>query len=143
MASAAGSMIALKHLMKRYDPWMLTGIQSAAGVVLFVPGALASNPATWSSVSASAWIAVVYLGGFVSLAAFGLYAVALSKLPASRASLAINAVPLIAVLSGWLVLGESLGPLQAIGCVAVAAGVALGQTGGGQTPEIDTGLVEG
>ena len=143
MVAAAGSMIALKHLIKRYDPWMLTGIQSLAGVVLFLPGALASNPRTWLAVSADAWWSIAYLGAFVSLAAFGLYAMALVKLPASRAAIAINAVPLVALVTGWLVLGESLGVVQALGCVAIAGGVALGQSFGGQRPEIDTGLSEG
>ncbi|MDR3686526.1 MAG: DMT family transporter [Coriobacteriia bacterium] len=143
MVSAAGSMIALKHLVQRYDPWMLTGIQALAGVALFLPGALASNPRTWLAMPASAWWGVAYLGAFVSLGAFGLYAMALRKLPASRAALAINAVPVVALITGWLVLGESLGVLQAIGCVAIATGVALGQSFGGQRPEIDTGLGEG
>ena len=143
MASAAGAMIALKHLITRYDPWLLTGIQAVAGVVLFLPGALASNPRTWTSVPASGWIAVAYLGAFVSLGAFGLYAMALRRLPASRAAIAINAVPLVALLTGWLVLGESLGVLQAAGCVAIAAGVALGQSGGGQRPDVETAIAEG
>jgi drug/metabolite transporter (DMT)-like permease len=143
MVSAAGSMIALKHLITRYDPWMLTGIQAFAGAVFFLPGALASDPRTWLAMPASAWWGIAYLGAFVSLGAFGLYAMALAKLPASRAAIAINAVPLVALMAGWLVLGESLGALQAVGCVAIAAGVALGQSSGGQRPEIDTGLSEG
>jgi drug/metabolite transporter (DMT)-like permease len=80
---------------------------------------------------------------FVSLAAFGLYGMAAKILPASRASLAINAVPIVALLAGWLVLGESLGLVQVVGCIAIASGVALGQSGGGQKPEVDTGLTEG
>jgi len=143
MVAAAGSMIALKRLVARYDPWMLTGIQSLAGLVLFLPGALASDPRTWLAMPASAWWGVIYLGAFVSLGAFGLYAMALAKLPASRAALAINAVPLVALVTGSVVLGESLSALQAVGCVAIAAGVALGQSSGGQRPEIDTGLSEG
>jgi drug/metabolite transporter (DMT)-like permease len=88
------------------------------------------------------WLAVGYLGAFVSLGAFGLYAMALFRLPASRAAIAINAVPLVALVTGWAVLGESLGMLQVVGCVAIAAGVALGQSGGGQLPEVDTGVAE-
>lgn len=141
MMSAAGSMIALKHLVRRYDPWVLTGIQSAAGAVLFLPGALASNPASWLSVRANAWVAIGYLGAFVSLAAFGLYAMALKRLPASRASIAINAVPLVALVAGWAVLRESLSLVQAAGCVAIAAGVALGQSGATQT-EAEQGIAE-
>lgn len=143
MVSAAGSMIAIKHLMARYDPWVLTGIQGAAGAVLFLPGALASDPRTWLALPLSAWASVLFLGACVSLAAFGLYAMAMTKMPASQAAIAINAVPLVALIAGWLVLHESLGWVQVAGCVAIAGGVALGQTGGGQLPEVDTGIAEG
>jgi drug/metabolite transporter (DMT)-like permease len=143
MFSAAGSMLAMKHIVDRYDPWMLTGFQAAFGAVFFLPGALLSNPATWMHASAGAWIGVVYLGIGVSLGAFGLYAMALHKMPASRAAIAINAVPLVALLAGWAGLHETLGLLQVLGCVAIAAGVALGQLGGGPAPEVDTGLGEG
>ena len=142
MISAAGSMIAIKHLVRRYDPWVLTGIQSAAGAVFFLPGALASNPATWLSVRSDAWIAIAYLGGFVSLAAFGLYAMALKRLPASQASIAINAVPLVALASGWVALHESLSLLQGVGCLAIAAGVALGQSGAAEQPGAEEGIAE-
>ena len=143
MASAAGATIALKHLLERYNPWLLTGIQGLVGAVLFLPAALASHPMTWTRVPVTAWVSVVFLGAFVSLAAFGLYNTAMTMMPASRAALAINAVPIVALVAGWLVLGESLGALQVGGCVAIAAGVALGQSGGGQPPEIETGLAEG
>lgn len=143
MVSAAGSMIAMKHLVKRYDPWMLTGFQAAFGAVFFLPGALLSNPFTWMHFSAGAWVGVAYLGAFVSMGAFGLYAMALHRMPASRASIAINAVPLVALLAGWAGLHETLGMVQVLGCLAIAAGVALGQFGGGPTPEVDTGLGEG
>ena len=143
MASAAGATIAIKHLLERYNPWLLTGIQGIVGTILFLPSALASDPRTWVHVPAVAWVSVIFLGAFVSLAAFGLYNTAMRMMPASRAAIAINAVPIVALIAGWLVLGESLGTLQVLGCVAIAAGVALGQSGGGQVPEIDTGLAEG
>ena len=143
MVSAAGATIALKHLLGRWDPWLLTGIQSLFGAVFFLPGALMSNPATWTHVSAVGWAAVAYLGVFVSLGAFGLYNMAMARMPASRAAIAINAVPLVALLAGWLVLDELLSILQVAGCVAIAAGVALAQIGTAVTPEVDTGLAEG
>ena len=143
MVSAAGATLAVKHLLGRWDSWLLTGLQSLFGVFFFLPGALASNPATWLSVPPIAWASIVYLGVFVSLGAFGLYNMALVNMPASRASTAINAVPLVALLTGWLLGGETLGTLQIAGCIAIAAGVALAQLGGDVRPEVDTGLAEG
>jgi len=143
MVSAAGATIAVKHLLGRWDSWLLTGLQSLFGAVFFLPGALASNPSTWLSVPLIGWLSVAYLGVFVSLGAFGLYNMALVNMPASRASTAINAVPLVALLTGWLLGGETLGVLQIAGCIAITAGVALAQFGGDVRPEVDTGLAEG
>lgn len=143
MASAAGATLAIKHLVGRWNPWMLTGLQSLFGCVFFLPGALASDPRTWLAVPPVAWLSVLYLGTLVSLLAFGLYNVAMSRMPASRASIAINAVPLVALMTGWLLGSEKLGPVQIAGCVAIAAGVAFAQLGGEVTPEVDTGLAEG
>ena len=143
MISAAGATLAIKRLLGRWDPWLLTGLQSLFGAVFFLPGALASNPMTWRTVPLIAWLAVLFLGVFVSLAAFGLYNMAMVRMPASRASIAINAVPLVALLAGWMLGGETLGVVQIGGCVAIAAGVVLAQIGGDVGPEIDTGLAEG
>jgi len=143
MISAAGATLAVKHLLGRWDPWLLTGLQSLFGTVFFLPGALLSNPATWLAIPARAWISIAFLGVFVSLGAFGLYNVALARMPASRAAIAINAVPLVALLAGWLFAAEKLGALQVAGCLAIAAGVALAQVRGEVRPEVDTGLSEG
>jgi drug/metabolite transporter (DMT)-like permease len=129
MVAAAGSMLAIKHLSVRYDPWLLTGMQAAVGVVFFAPMALASNPVTWLSATPLAWACVVYLGVFVSLAAFGLYNSALSLLPASRASLAINVIPAVALLAGWALLGESMSLIQVAACFVIVGAVVLAESG--------------
>lgn len=129
MVAAAGSMLAIKHLSTRYDPWLLTGMQAAVGAVFFAPLALASNPATWLSARPLAWVSVAYLGIAVSLGGFGLYNSALKLMPASRASLAINAVPAVALVAGWVMLGESLSWLQAGACVVIVAAVIFAESG--------------
>jgi drug/metabolite transporter (DMT)-like permease len=129
MVCGAGWMILMKRLGDRYSGWFVTGAQAAVGAVFFSPGALASDPRTWLSVPPSAWLGVMFLGICVSLGAFGLYNTALVQLPATRASMAINLVPAIALLSGLVVLGEELTLLQAFACALIAVGVLIGQTG--------------
>jgi drug/metabolite transporter (DMT)-like permease len=129
MVSAAGSMLAIKHLSIRYDPWLLTGMQAAVGVVFFAPFALASQPAAWLSAPPVAWGCVAYLGVFVSLGAFGLYNSALKIMPATRASLAINLIPAVAVLAGWLVLGEALTVWQLAACAVIVGAVVYAELG--------------
>ncbi|MDP2183706.1 MAG: DMT family transporter [Actinomycetota bacterium] len=131
MACAAGSMIAIKHVSRRYNPWFLTGLQAAVGLVFFLPGAIASGPASWVDASRAGWISVAYLGTFVSLGAFGLYNTAVTHMPANRAALAINLVPAVALLSGWLVRGETLSPAQLVACAIIVGAVVLSETGSG------------
>lgn len=134
MVAAAGSMIAIKHLSARYDPWLLTGLQAAVGALFFAPMAFASNPATWLSATPVAWACVAYLGIAVSLAAFGLYNSALKLMPASRASLAINLIPAVALLAGWAVLGESLSWVQLAACGVIVGAVIFAETGPDPVP---------
>lgn len=132
MVCAAGSMIALKHISTRYNPWFLTGLQAAVGAVFFLPGAVGGGPPAWASVSPLAWVSVAYLGIAVSLLAFGLYNTAVTRMPANRAALSINLVPAVALLAGWLLRGESLTPLQLFACVVIVGAVVLSETGAAQ-----------
>jgi drug/metabolite transporter (DMT)-like permease len=129
MSASAGSMIALKHVSHRYNPWFLTGLQSAFGALFFLPGALMAGPETWASATPEAWAAVIYLGVVVSLIAFGLYNTAVTHMPANRAALAVNLVPAVAMLAGWLVLDETLSPVQLISCAVIIGAVVLSETG--------------
>jgi len=129
MVCAAGSMIALKHVSTRYNPWFLTGLQASVGALFFLPGAIAGGTANWSAAAPSAWISVVYLGTFVSLAAFGLYNTAVTRMPANRAALSINLVPAVALLAGWLMRGESLTAVQLVACAIIVGAVVLAETG--------------
>lgn len=129
MVCAAGSMLAIKHLSSRYNPWFLTGMQAVVGAVFFLPGAIASGPASWAGASPFAWASVAYLGTVVSIGAFGLYNTAVAQMPANRAALAINLVPAVAMLSGWLVRGESLSEVQLAACAIIVGAVVLSETG--------------
>jgi len=134
MGCAAGYMLMLKHLSSRYNSWHLTGIQAFAGALFFLPAAWLASPQPVSlSAPPEAWTAVAYLGGIVTLGAFGLYNMAVVRLPAAQAAAAINLVPPVAVLAGWLMLGESLAPTQLAACAVILTGVALGQGRGKST----------
>ena len=79
---------------------------------------------TWST---GLVVGMIYLGAFVTIGAFGLYNWGMSRIPASRASLFINLVPVAAVLFGWTLLGESLNPAQCLAAIGVIGGVCLSQ----------------
>ncbi len=124
MASAAGSMLIVKRLSDRYSPWLLTALQALGGLVFFAPWALPDLVANGLSATPAAWGQIVFLGLGASLGAFGLYNFALSQLPAGRASLAINLVPVVALLAGWIVRGETLTLVQLVGAALIGLAVA-------------------
>jgi drug/metabolite transporter (DMT)-like permease len=130
MTAAAGSMLSIKVLSERYNPWLLTGMQVVVGLVFFLPFGLLSQPGTWFSATPVAWACVAYLGVFVSLGAFGLYNSALTVMPANRASLAINLIPAVALLAGWAIRGEALTTLQLGACVLIVGVVAYAEAAG-------------
>jgi drug/metabolite transporter (DMT)-like permease len=129
MVAAAGSTLSIKRLTERYDAWFLTGMQAVVGAVFFLPFALADGIPRVVSAPLTAWACVAYLGVFASLGAFGLYNTALKRMPASRASLAINLVPAVALLTGWLALGDSLSPMQLVACAVIVGAVVYAEAG--------------
>lgn len=126
MIAAAGSMVVIKDLSDRYNPWTLTAMQVAVGWLFFMPGA----PEVLSKVGTMSPLVLtqlIFLGACASLGAFGLYNWGMSRIPASRASAYINLVPVVAVFLGWTLLGESLNPAQLLAAGLVFAGVWISQ----------------
>jgi len=129
MVCVAIYMVVMKRLSVRYPTWWLTGMQCVAGTLFFLPGAFLSDAIPLSEVPVTALLAVGYLGLFVTLGAFGLYNMAMTSMPAGRAAMAINLVSPVALVAGWLILGETLSMMQLAACGMVGFGVCLGRKG--------------
>lgn len=127
MATYAASTIVLKQLTGRYSPWFLTGLQCAAGAILFLPALIPAPVQSWADAPMIAWAGVAYLGLAVTLLPIGLYNFAVSRMAVARAAIAVNLVPVVAILTGWAMLGDSMTPIQLAACAAIVAGVLLGQ----------------
>ena len=127
MVFAAANMIIIKKLSNRYNPWTLTAMQIVAGVLFFSPGMfkiLKMDSSLWTT---DLFLILIFLGSFVSLGAFGLYNWGMSHINASKASLFINLIPVTAIITGWLMLGETLNMIQSISALIVILGVLLSQ----------------
>lgn len=127
---AAVSMAAGTVLSRRWQPPVsvltFTAWQLTAGGVLLVPVALAFDgvpPAlNFGHVLSLAWL------GLVGMAATAvLWFRGLSRLQPGAASLLLLLSPVTAILLGWRVLGESLGPWQLVGVCIVIASIWAGQ----------------
>ncbi len=127
MASAAANMIIVKKLSYKYSPWTLTAIQIFAGSLFFLPGLFYLKGIAALDIDFDLISIMFYLGGFVTLGAFGLYNWGMSKIEASKASAFINLVPVTAIFIGWITLGETLSKTQSLAALIVIAGVLLSQ----------------
>jgi drug/metabolite transporter (DMT)-like permease len=109
------------------DPTVVVAAVTVIGTVLLIPAALVEaavrGPAP--AISAGGWARIVFLGAFASAATFVLYSRALRDLDASQVGTFINLVPLLGVVSGVVVLGETVTPLAFAGGALVLAGVWL------------------
>jgi drug/metabolite transporter (DMT)-like permease len=127
MICAAANFLMVKKLSGRYSPWALTAMQIVAGFIFFLPGLF-----QLVGTEASVWtlelvLNLLFLGVFVSLGAFGLYNWGISRLNATMAASFINIVPVVAIITGWIVLGEALTGIQLAAAAGVIAGVMLSQ----------------
>lgn len=121
MVCATGYTISLKRLTARYSPFFLTATQAVIGTLFYLPLLLLPSTELPTSYPVAPGLAIIYLGAVITLCAYGLYNFAVQHIPASRAAMFANLIPVFSVLLGWIILGEKLSPPQ-----FVAAGLILG-----------------
>jgi drug/metabolite transporter (DMT)-like permease len=124
---AAGSFVS-PRLTLPADPLVSTGWQMVAGgLVLLVAGLAAGEPGDVhvAAFTADSALAFAYLVVAGSLVAYTAYAWLLQHAPLTQVSTYAYVNPLVAVLLGWGILGEALGPSTLAGAALVVAAVAL------------------
>ena len=78
---------------------------------------------TWTSINTHAVSALIYLTVFATAAAFLCYNHALTKIPAHKAAVFINGIPVVTALGAFLLLNERLTLIQMGGGLLVLFGV--------------------
>jgi drug/metabolite transporter (DMT)-like permease len=120
----ASSSIVQKPLFARHKPLTVSAWNMVIGALVlspFLPSAI--NQAAVASPEGLG--AAIYLGTIPSLVAYGSWAVALSRLPASRATNFLFCVPPVATLIGYVWLGEVPGVASIVGGLLALGGVAI------------------
>lgn len=124
--SAAIYIINIRSLGETLSPIHITGMQSIFGALIFFPAFLRELPGVqWSLVTAESLFALAGLTLFATIGAFLCYNYALSRMPAPRASVYLNGVPVVTAMGAWAILGEKLSPVQLCGGAIVLVSVYL------------------
>jgi drug/metabolite transporter (DMT)-like permease len=114
--SASIYIICARHLGKKYSSVEITTMQTLYGAMFFtVPFVWELPEVHWSLISGRSIAALVYLTVFATIAAYLLYNHALTKIPAAKASVFINGIPLVTITGAWFLLEETLTLVQAGG----------------------------
>lgn len=122
----AGYTLGSRGLMRRHSPLAVTGLSMALGTAMYLPltwPALARM--RWGAVSTSTWVALVYSAVFSICIAYTIWYAAVQRIGSARTSVYSNLVPIVAMATATIWLGEPLSPSKLVGATAVVAGVAL------------------
>ena len=128
MLFAALCAICVRRLSRGYAPLFITAVQSWVGVIFFVPVLLIPGMGLpEGGGTLLAWGSIVYLGLGVSFGAYSLYNFSISRMPAARASMFMNLIPVFTLIFGMIILGERLTVEQCFASVLVLGGVVVSQ----------------
>lgn len=139
-ASAAVYVVLAARTVRVQDPLMMTTVQFSFASIL----TLAVTAIMWATGHARVpdevplryWAVTVIVGGVFYAGSFVLYNHAIRRVAASLAGVILNLVPVIGVLSAFLLLSEDLTAWHVLGTILVTIGVLLVPTSaaGGPPP---------
>lgn len=110
-----------KRLQKQYSGLLLTTYQTVFGTLCLAPMAF-TEQASWRVFSVQAFGHILFLAICCSVLCYLLYLHVLKELDVVVTTLYLNLVPIIGVVSSYLVLGERVLPIQLLGgCITVLA----------------------
>jgi len=119
-----------RPLMERHSPVAVTGLSMALGTLVYVPVVWPRLRAVdWSSVSAWSLGLTIYSALFALCVAYTIWYVAVRRIGSARTSAYSNLIPVVAMATAVLFLGEPIEVRKAIGAAAVLAGVAVTRAG--------------
>jgi drug/metabolite transporter (DMT)-like permease len=125
----AGYILAVKGLRDRGETTLhLMAVTSTITAIFLFPAALASGDRMLPA-SAYGWWVLLGLALVSHAAGQGLIAYALAHLPAAFSSVSLLLQPVMAALFAYLILSESVVPLQILGGLVVLAGIYLARRG--------------
>jgi drug/metabolite transporter (DMT)-like permease len=109
-----------KPLLQWYSPLKLTTLTIAMGTPLLVLVSIPSlTQQNWSAVSTQGWLSLAYSFCFAIAIGYTVWYTGVNKIGNARTALYENLVTVIAVVVAWIILSESMTPLQILGMALV------------------------
>ena len=129
-------VVAQARLLDGRDPIALTAVQMLAAAAVALPVAAMGGPppAPGAAGAAGATGAVLALVVAGTLLPFAFFAFGQARVRPEVAGAFANLEPLVGAGIAVLAFGDAFGPLQALGAVAILAGIAMGSSPGGGHP---------
>ena len=125
VASWGGYIVASKPLIVRHGAVTVVAATVLTGCLLSVPFAFLDLP-SWAAISrvpTSAWLALVFLGVFITPFAWAYQNLALRRFDASQVATFSNASPILTVIWGMWLFGEVLTPTLMVGGAMTLGGI--------------------
>ena len=123
VVSWAGGSVWLKKRGNDGNPFLNAGLQMFFGGIWLIPSALLFDDFTRVTWSVEAFYSMIYLVLIGSIVAYACYSYVLRKLPMTIVSLYAYVNPIVAVILGWMVLGEKLNLKIGIAILITVAGI--------------------
>jgi drug/metabolite transporter (DMT)-like permease len=116
----------LKPLTERVDGLTLSAVTMTGGLIpMLIVGAPSLVATRWSAVPTMGWAAVAYSGLMALVVAYLFWYRGVRVLGPTRASMYSNLQPLVAMIAGWALLGETPRAMQLMGALCIIGGLLL------------------
>ncbi len=126
----AAYQVTVKDARSRYSTARLMAWSSTLTALAQLPFAL-SMPGRFFPASAAGWQTLLLLAFVAQIGGQTVIAYAFAHLPAALSSVSLLIQPLTAAVAAWILLQETLGPLQIAGGVLILFGIYLSRRGQG------------
>ena len=123
-------VVASRPLLHRYSPLAVSGYSMAIGAALYVPFGIPSlRRLDWAAVPPGAWASLVFSAVFALFLAYLVWYTSIKRIGNVRTAMYSNMVPVVALVTAIVFLGDRLSARQVAGSVTILAGVALARLG--------------
>ena len=120
----AAYTVGTQELTREYGALAVTSWTLWVGTVaLFTLGSPSLRALDWGAISPGGWLGVVYSGVLAIAVAYLIWNHGLEHIGGPRTAAYSNLVPVVALVTAALWLGEAPGPTQVVGAIVIIAGV--------------------